>query len=921
MPRPTAVPAARIALAVALALACPVTARAAASEVTSPTGATLRIPGPEGKWLAERLPPVAADAAALAGSEVERRESTNPESGATIDADGEIVGGAPSARTLSALAAAERATIDVMNTRSTYYETYQPAAGLPLFTSASTYELSDGSSWASGAGVFTRTSGWRSSVTTVGNVIRFTLSPPVDGVLYRQVDYDYGDHSAQGTLGVSGALVLEAVQGAATAVLRGEAELLSNDSTSYGDRFNYYSAPVGTFVPFEITYTLVGSTWSRTTLDADFGFTSEGRVDFTAARFLPLVGLELRGSGKVPPDSLVPYFAVAVYENGAREDVSDAAVWTVAPNDAARVSAGQIETRACDGVELTLRASFTRDGVTRSVQKKVACSASASSDLTDVWETFQGDPRHSGYVPVRVEPASFTLRWQRIVGSGAPLNPVTAADGKVFVSLRLGFRDETGLFVLDERDGETIWSKGFGPVYSVNPPAFGYGNVYIQTGNHNDDTYLWAFDANTGAKLFQSHHQAQWEYYFAPTVFDDGVYVDGGTYGGMYAFSAFSGAESWFTQLQQYDAWTPAVDALSTYSYQGAYSPGLYVLDRLTGGSRFQIPDPDFVWNGWSMGLAPVLGELNDVLVIHGGRLIRFDLQQRKIAWQSKRAFAGQPSVAKGVIYAIDGASLVALDEATGAPLWSWAPRAGQLAGTLVVTDSHVLASTADATYAVDLTSHLDVWSYPAAGQLALGRDTLFVAADDGTLTAIGMRELTDAALGRIEISGPDRVTEGTTPAYTAYAFYADGQVRDRTSVCDWSVAPDLRASIDGGRLSVDELVAPIENVTVSARYSEAGLTLDASLPVELVIGVPLDEFAKRNLLAARALKEHALGDLDAAAGREREARAILDDDHSKVGIGLLKRLRAAMSWSTKGTNSIERSVQELDGAIGGLDD
>jgi outer membrane protein assembly factor BamB len=360
-------------------------------------------------------------------------------------------------------------------------------------------------------------------------------------------------------------------------------------------------------------------------------------------------------------------------------------------------------------------------------------------EQTDAWPMYQANAQHTGYLPIWLDPELFALSWQRDVGGIFPLNPVTAAEGKVFVSLRTYFDDVTTLFALDASDGQTLWSKGFGRIFSVNPPSYGYGLVYVQTGNHESDTWLHAYVAGSGDEVFKAPHSAQWERYYAPTIYDEKVYIDGGAYGGMYGFDALTGNRMWFLGLPQYDQWTPAVAGGLAYSYVGEYQPGLYAADRFTGAQVFFIPDPNFEWSGWSMNLAPVLGGHNDVIVIHGGRLITFDLAARSIRWEIQRQFQGQPSVVRNTIYAIDGGRLVVLDELTRAERWSWQPPEGALTGSMIVTGSHLLASTAAKVYAVDLSKRQAVWSFPAAGHLALGNDTLYVASSDGMLTAIAM--------------------------------------------------------------------------------------------------------------------------------------------------------------------------------------
>lgn len=364
--------------------------------------------------------------------------------------------------------------------------------------------------------------------------------------------------------------------------------------------------------------------------------------------------------------------------------------------------------------------------------------SAGSARGTESWPMYQANPAHTGYTPMSLDPSQFSVLWEQVIGTAA-LNPVTAADGKVFVSQYTYFNDTTHLHTLDATTGETMWSKGFGDVFSVNPPSYAYGNVYIQTGNHSNDTYLRAYDADTGSFVFRTPHSAQWERYYAPTVYDGQVYVNGGSYGGMYSFDAYSGEQNWFHGLPQYDEWTPAVDENYAYAYAGTSPSALYVLDRHTGEEVFRISDPNFDWHGWSMDLAPVLGTHDNVLVIQDGRLLSFDLAKREIAWELDGAFSGQVALANEAIYAINAGTLSVRDELTGDSLWGWEVPSGSLRDTLVLTDTHLFTQTSDMIYAIDLVTHNEVWSIPASGHLAMGEGALYVAGSDGLLTAIAV--------------------------------------------------------------------------------------------------------------------------------------------------------------------------------------
>jgi outer membrane protein assembly factor BamB len=634
-------------------------------------------------------------------------------------------------------------TIDWMTTGPS--GSYSPGGTITLLGSADVYHLSDGSSWQSGAGSYRSHWSQLVSVDVDGATIRYVLSPPEVGLLYEQTDYDFGDHSSQGTLGAAGPLVIEAEAGSTTAVLRGEARVVSNDPTWYGEpRFNYFSAIVGSVVPFEVVYTIQGGTWQADTFTKSFSYVGTGTVDFAHPISTPRpVELTIAGPGRVPDEFTTSYRAMVRYEGDVTRDATATSGWTVEPGTLASVAGGvlTVGTLTTPEATLTLRASFVQGSDTVVAEKAIRCLADDPAEKPGSWPMFQANARHTGYLPVSLAPATFRLAWQKAL-SGLPLNPVAAGEGKVFATVLTYFSDTTHLFALSSRDGATLWSKRFTGeppgIFSVNPPSFAYGNVYVQTGDHSNDTWLRAFDGTTGEPVFQSPHEAQWERYYAPTLYDGKAYVNGGTYGGMYAFDAYSGARLWYTSLPQYDQWTPAVDADRVYAYVGEYSPGLYVKDRLTGvpAPNF-VPDPSFEWDGWSMDLAPVLGAHGDVVAIHDGRLISFDPASATIGWQVQSEFAGQPSIARDRIYAIDGGKLVVLDEVTHAKLWSWTPPSGALAGPMIVTDTHLLASTADATYAVDLVSQQSVWSHPVAGHLALADGMLYIASADGSLTAI----------------------------------------------------------------------------------------------------------------------------------------------------------------------------------------
>lgn len=188
------------------------------------------------------------------------------------------------------------ATIDRMNvaTFGHYTQDYYAGGTFLIFGSADSYQLSDGTSWASGAGSHAPAYSTLASVSTSGSSITYTFNATTSGYLFSNTDYDSGDHSSQGILALPDALTIVAEAGSTTGVIKGYTKILSNTETWYGQpRFNYYSAPVGASVYFEQTFTLQGSTFTTDLFTHNFVYNETGYVDFTKAAAVPEPGTAL----------------------------------------------------------------------------------------------------------------------------------------------------------------------------------------------------------------------------------------------------------------------------------------------------------------------------------------------------------------------------------------------------------------------------------------------------------------------------------------------------------------------------------------------------------------------------------------------------------------------------------------------------
>jgi outer membrane protein assembly factor BamB len=349
------------------------------------------------------------------------------------------------------------------------------------------------------------------------------------------------------------------------------------------------------------------------------------------------------------------------------------------------------------------------------------------------WTTFQGNAAHTGFVPVTVDPAAFNERWIATF-DGATLQPVAAAEGKIFVTT------DSRLFVLDELTGAQNWLYDFGNAGAPGPPAYGDGAVFTAT---SGAPYLWGFDAGFGQIRFRALYESQGERYLAPVVIDKRVFFGGGQYGGMYSMSATNGAQQWFDTLAQNSGHTPAVRDSLVYAYvAGRDAAGLTVADTGSGTVAYRILDAGFT-SGFppAMNTAPALGALDDALVTQGGRLIAFDLVNHSVRWQRAGSFTGAVTIAGGTLYVYNGGAVEARQESDGALLWSWTLPDGAPSGTILATSNVVFFGSSSTTWAFDRATHTSVWSYPAGGQLALTRGgVLLIAQPTGVLAAIDLR-------------------------------------------------------------------------------------------------------------------------------------------------------------------------------------
>jgi Tol biopolymer transport system component/outer membrane protein assembly factor BamB len=360
-----------------------------------------------------------------------------------------------------------------------------------------------------------------------------------------------------------------------------------------------------------------------------------------------------------------------------------------------------------------------------------------AKETTD-WLTLGGDPGRTGNRKQETGASRYALAWSATLpyaSGGRPLQQIAAADGVVVASSDSYF-GSSAVVALNADSGLELWRYEFTGKYSLNPPAVGHGAVYVQEGDHGSDSYLFCLDLYTGQKNWQAPFAAQWETYLAPLIVGQGVYVNAGYYGGMYGFDAGTGAQLWFTGLEQYADWTPSYADGKLYSWVS----GTFREHALATGQTLWGASAGWSWAGYSMNTAPVIDRRTGLVASSVG-LSAIDLDTHGVRWSTSGNYnATLPATADGVVYALKDHTLEARQLTDGALLWSFAGDSG-LVHAPVVAGRYVYVASDLNTYVIDRETHLPVWQANQGGWLTVANGYLYIAQSGKTINAYRAQE------------------------------------------------------------------------------------------------------------------------------------------------------------------------------------
>lgn len=331
------------------------------------------------------------------------------------------------------------------------------------------------------------------------------------------------------------------------------------------------------------------------------------------------------------------------------------------------------------------------------------------------WSTFGANNSHSGAYPATLGRHKFLPSW---TAANAGPNQAVTGQGRVYTTGGGYFTQENTFTAYDLNTGGKLWSFPLPPSYSINPPSYRRGRVYMQRGKGTEDyPELICLDAANAALQWRSRFGAQWERYNAPVVTDDAVYIEGGDYGGIYGFG-MNGVRLFFNSLEQVDGWAPMFHEGRLYSLvQGNFREH----DPVSGQEIYKLG----MFRDGPTGAMPA-AEGNIAVMNSWTEIAAVNLETNTVAWRTAQAkdslgFMGTPSIKNGTVYAISTKGVETFDARTGTrgrvyPIPVSPNVAGYLINQPIVLDDILICSFGDLICSFDLASGAPLQQFWSGG-------------------------------------------------------------------------------------------------------------------------------------------------------------------------------------------------------------
>jgi len=253
---------------------------------------------------------------------------------------------------------------------------------------------------------------------------------------------------------------------------------------------------------------------------------------------------------------------------------------------------------------------------------------------------------------------NLTQLWASPVGSGTLFTSPVVSNGKVYIGSGDG-----QMYALDALTGATLWVGAQQPVFFSNSAAVGHGLVFASALIGP----LIAYNADTGEIVWTSDVPTARA---APVLKGQALYVSGSA-GELFAVDARTGIVRWSTPPESgISDQAPAVAGGRVFHIR--VRSHLTAYDARTGEELWELQ------NATSASLTAAL----DKVFVPADPIVALDQATGAMIWSAPRdtVMAGAIAVAGGLLFVPSGAGLKALNADTGALVWTapafsiWSP-------------------------------------------------------------------------------------------------------------------------------------------------------------------------------------------------------------------------------------------------------
>ncbi len=334
-------------------------------------------------------------------------------------------------------------------------------------------------------------------------------------------------------------------------------------------------------------------------------------------------------------------------------------------------------------------------------------------------------PDHAGVVSFNSMSYPTSSTWS--VDLGGQPSYALIADGKVFVTVKVGPGSETGsqLIALDQATGRTVW----GPIQLAQGwafPAYDGGKVFVITACCNGPGTLQSYDAETAALDWTTTFVQGIAFETGPTAANGFVYLVGGSGGAiLFAVDEGSGAIVWQQDAPSGTGSTPAVTSLGVYISPACSTDGFA---PLTGATLFADSA------GCSGGGGTTAVVANNVLYSLGS-----DVYVNATTGAQLGTFTADvvPAVNSTTGFFLQSGTLNAQSLSNYSTVWSFTGDGGLVTSPIVVDQAVIVGSSSGQVYALDAATGAQLWTANVGGAIVSpnsGNVISALAAGDGLL-------------------------------------------------------------------------------------------------------------------------------------------------------------------------------------------